>query len=137
MGLMIATARLFLVADKSRVVAEGDEDAAFLYCAPGDEIPEQAAELFGLVDGDLPKKAAAKAVPLVKQDADAAKGGKAPGNKGGKAPANKGGKPRATVADKAPAQDAAAAASGDAASGTGTVGDGGGASNSGDTGGDA
>ena len=54
MGLMIAKARLYLVADKSRLVREGDPKAAFLYATEGDEIPDSAVEQFGLVDGDLP-----------------------------------------------------------------------------------
>ena len=39
---MIATERLFLTAD-DRVVSEGDPDAAFLLCIPGEEIPEGIA----------------------------------------------------------------------------------------------
>ncbi len=50
---MIAKERLYLTADKSAVVAQGDERAAFLYCSPGDEIPDSAVKLFGLVDGGL------------------------------------------------------------------------------------
>lgn len=57
---MIAAEKLFLTADRSEVVAEGDDRAAFLYCVPGDEIPADAAELLGLVDGALPKGKAAK-----------------------------------------------------------------------------
>lgn len=54
---MIAKERLYLTEDRKRLVAEGDPKAAFLYCTPGDEIPESAAELFKLVDGGLrPKK---------------------------------------------------------------------------------
>ena len=52
---MFAKARLFLNAEKSKLVHEGSEEAAFLYAIPGDEIPDSAAEMFGLVDGDLPK----------------------------------------------------------------------------------
>ena len=70
---MKCTQRLYLTADRESVVGEGDASAATLYAVPGDEIPDSAAEKFGLVDGALP-----------------AKGGKAPANKGGKAPANKG-----------------------------------------------
>lgn len=50
---MKATERLFFNADKSKVVAEGDPDAAFLYAAPGDEIPDSACEKFGLADGGI------------------------------------------------------------------------------------
>ncbi len=54
MGNVIARQRLFLNADKTKLVAEGDTEGAFLYVAPGDEIPEDAHELFGLEDGALP-----------------------------------------------------------------------------------
>lgn len=54
MGNVIARQRLFLNADKTKLVAEGDTEGAFLYAAPGDEIPEEAHDLFGLDDGALP-----------------------------------------------------------------------------------
>lgn len=54
MGSVIARQRLFLNADKTKLVAEGDTEGAFLYVAPGDEIPEDAHEKFGLKDGALP-----------------------------------------------------------------------------------
>ena len=54
MGSVIARQRLFLNADKTKLVAEGDTDGAFLYVAPGDEIPEDAHDLFELEDGALP-----------------------------------------------------------------------------------
>lgn len=94
---MEAKARLFLNQDKTKLVAEGHEEAAFLYAAPGDEIPEDAAKQFCLVDGDLPKRKAAtdttsKTPPARKpKAAPANKGGAAPANKGGAAPENKGG----------------------------------------------
>lgn len=50
---MIAKARLYLTASGAALVAAGHPDAAYLYAAPGDEIPESAAEKFGLVDGDI------------------------------------------------------------------------------------
>ena len=78
MGLMIAKARLYLVADKSRLVREGDPKAAFLYATEGDEIPDSAVEQFGLVDGDL---------PATKSAAPEANKGKAPAANKGKAPA--------------------------------------------------
>lgn len=58
---MIAKQRLYLTADKSAVVREGDEAAATLYATPGDEIPDSAAEKFGLVDGGLPKSGTSSA----------------------------------------------------------------------------
>lgn len=52
---MNAKQRLYLTADRQALVTEGDDRAATLYCNVGDEIPDSAAELFGLVDGGLPK----------------------------------------------------------------------------------
>lgn len=61
---MLARERLYLTADRKALVAEGDKRGAFLYAAPGDEIPKAAAEQFGLEDGGLAKKTAApKAAP--------------------------------------------------------------------------
>lgn len=57
---VIAQQKLFLNADKSKLVGEGDEAAAFLFCVPGDEIIPEVHEQFGLVDGALPEKAAKK-----------------------------------------------------------------------------
>lgn len=51
---MYAKQRLLLTADESKLVPEGHPDGATLYCSPGDEIPDSAAERFGLVDGELP-----------------------------------------------------------------------------------
>ncbi len=56
----ICTQRLYLTADKSALVGEGDNRAATLYATPGDEIPASAAEQFGLVGGALPEKTASK-----------------------------------------------------------------------------
>ena len=44
------TERLFLTADKSRVVSESDPDAAFLYSTPGKDVPYDEAVAFGLVE---------------------------------------------------------------------------------------
>jgi len=51
---MRAAERLYLTADKDSIVGEGSPLAAFLYAAPGDEIPQSAAERFGIVDGRAP-----------------------------------------------------------------------------------
>ena len=48
---MQARERLWLTADKQRLVGEGHRDAATLYAAIGDEVPQEAADRFGLVDG--------------------------------------------------------------------------------------
>lgn len=53
---MIATERLYLTADNERLVREGDEAAAILYAAAGDEIPPSAVERFKLVDGTISGK---------------------------------------------------------------------------------
>ncbi|AEQ50758.1 helix-hairpin-helix domain-containing protein [Pelagibacterium halotolerans] len=49
--MMKAAERIYLNADKSRAVPEGHKDAAFLYAAIGDEIPDSAAEKYRLTDG--------------------------------------------------------------------------------------
>ena len=77
--------RMFLNAACSAVFPEGHADAATLYAAPGDEIPDEAAARFGIVDGRCPDdkkrgKAAAKEAKEAKaanKDAgdDANKGG--------------------------------------------------------------
>lgn len=54
MNMMRAKERLYLTADKEALVRAGDDAAAFLYVNIGDEIPDSAAEMFGLVDGALP-----------------------------------------------------------------------------------
>ncbi|MDA2936830.1 hypothetical protein MYX75_01020 [Acidobacteria bacterium AH-259-A15] len=48
----VAEERMYLTADKSELVPEGDEKAAFLYATPGTRIPEAAAVKFGL---ELPR----------------------------------------------------------------------------------
>lgn len=50
---MKANARLYLTACATALVAAGDPRAARLYASPGDDIPDSAAEKFGLVDGDI------------------------------------------------------------------------------------
>jgi predicted flap endonuclease-1-like 5' DNA nuclease len=49
----IAKERLYLTEDKKKVVGEGDSRAAFLWAAPGDELPEEDAKRFGVPDGKL------------------------------------------------------------------------------------
>jgi enoyl-CoA hydratase/carnithine racemase len=64
---VIAAQRLWLTADKEAVVADGDERAASLYAAEGDEIPAEMAEKFGLVDGALPEGDAEPKAPAKKK----------------------------------------------------------------------
>lgn len=59
---MQAAMRLFITADRKRLVAEGHPDGAFLYAAPGDEIPESAAEMFSLVEGRIDADAKAEEI---------------------------------------------------------------------------
>lgn len=44
-----AEERLWLTADKEGLVPDGHADAAFLFCAPGQPIPIEEAERYGLV----------------------------------------------------------------------------------------
>lgn len=55
---MQAKERLLLTADRKSLVRDGDPEGVELYCTPGNEIPESAAKLFGLIDGRLPDGAA-------------------------------------------------------------------------------
>ncbi len=41
--------KLWLTADRLRVVPDGDPEAAFLFCVPGRAIPLEEAERFGLI----------------------------------------------------------------------------------------
>jgi hypothetical protein len=66
-AVVTATERLCLTEDE-RLVPEGDPDARWLFCVPGQEIPRAEAERYGMVK----KKAAAK-----------------PADKAAKPPANK------------------------------------------------
>lgn len=65
---MLAQERLYLTEKRDRVVREGDARSAFLYAVPGDEIPQSAADKFGLVDGRLPDKSAPKAATKPKPE---------------------------------------------------------------------
>lgn len=60
---MHAKQRLYLTANRDRLVGDGHPDAAFLYATPGDEIPASAADRFGLVDGELKPRAAKPDAP--------------------------------------------------------------------------
>jgi hypothetical protein len=50
---MKCTQRLYLTASAAALVGHGHPDAVALYASPGDEIPQSAADKFGLVDGHL------------------------------------------------------------------------------------
>lgn len=63
--MMRARERLYLTADRDRVVRAGDPKAAFLYASEGDEIPDTAAAKFGLVDGRLKTSAVLDTSPVL------------------------------------------------------------------------
>lgn len=51
--------RLWLTADRGKLVAEGDPEAAFLFATPSDRISVADAERYGLLKGKGSAKAAA------------------------------------------------------------------------------
>ncbi len=71
---VIAQERMFLTADRSRVVPEGDPEAASLYAAPGHRIPAAAAEQFDLAGGKVPVKLAPKPADKRRKGASDKKG---------------------------------------------------------------
>ena len=73
---MKADRKLYLTADRTRVVEEGDPEAAFLFATPGKEISDADAEKYGL-------KPAKPAAPAEEKEAAPAD------NKQAAAPANK------------------------------------------------
>ena len=60
--------RLFLTADRSRVVEAGDPEAAFLYATPGKRIPTDEAERYGLL-GNTPEAVAEPAPEIEPESA--------------------------------------------------------------------
>jgi len=50
---VIAAEKLWLTADRSALVNDGDERAAFLFCTPGKKISDEDAARLGVVDGRL------------------------------------------------------------------------------------
>lgn len=49
------TQRLWLTADRSRLVVEGDPDAAFLFAIPGHRVPRADAIRYGIPVGGVPE----------------------------------------------------------------------------------
>lgn len=45
---VIASEKLWLTADRSRVVPDGDAEAAFLFCTPGKAISDDDAKRYGV-----------------------------------------------------------------------------------------
>lgn len=64
---MKALESLWHNADKSAVFPDGHPEAAFLWAAPGDEIPDEAAERFDVVDGRAPGSAEPEPAPKEKK----------------------------------------------------------------------
>lgn len=58
---MIADRRLWLDAARERVVEDGDPEAAFLLAAPGDELPADVVERYGLREAKEKRKPEDKA----------------------------------------------------------------------------
>lgn len=86
---MQAKERLYLARDGKTLVREGDAKGSTLYAAPGDEIPESAVELFGLVDGTIKSGRSGAKERAPGQDKEKAPGPnkeKAPGEDKEKAP---------------------------------------------------
>lgn len=52
MAMYVSPARLWLNADRDKVVEDGHPDAAFLFLREGEEIPAEEAAKFGLKTGD-------------------------------------------------------------------------------------
>jgi len=111
--MMQAKERLYFTADKTELVGAGDERAAILYAAIGDEIPDSMVDKFGLVDGML---AAAADAAASGDDPTRAKAGakeaKPGGDKEKKPDGDKGGDKDGDQ-DQAPGGDQAADASAD------------------------
>ena len=120
--MQIARMRLWLTAERDALVPDGHQDAAFLYVAIGDEIPDDAAERFGLLDGLLPgspdeaeteaarreaEEAAARAAAAEQAEREAAAAAEA--EAAAKAEADAAAKAEADAAAKAEADAAAAA----------------------------
>lgn len=62
----IAKEKLYLNADQTKVVEEGDPEAAFLFTTPGKRVSKEDAERLGLVKKAEPKADKAKAAPANK-----------------------------------------------------------------------
>jgi hypothetical protein len=71
--------RLYLTADRKRVVGENDRSGAFLFAKPGDEIEDDLAEKYGLTTSRQPK---AVSVPVGRMEAAARRSEEAQVKKG-------------------------------------------------------
>lgn len=59
--MYVATERLYLTADRDRVVREGDPEAAFLLAGVGGELSAETAERYGLKQASAPTDKAVSA----------------------------------------------------------------------------
>lgn len=69
---VVAKERLWLTADRDRLVAEGDRDAAFLYAGVGKRFPRADAERLGLFED---AEVVADEEPEAQAEVEAAEGG--------------------------------------------------------------
>lgn len=53
---MIATEKLWITADRKKVVKDGDKKARFLLCVPGQTIPKDVVKKYGLDSVEEKKK---------------------------------------------------------------------------------
>lgn len=77
MSDVVADRRLYLTADKARIVEEGDAEAAYLFATPGTPISQEDVTRFGLDDtvGAANEPAEAEAPPPEKRTAGSRKRG--------------------------------------------------------------
>lgn len=77
MSELVADRRLFLTADKTRVVEEGDAEAAYLFATPGSPIALEDATRYGLLAPvvEEAEPATAEASPPEKRTAGSRKRG--------------------------------------------------------------
>ena len=59
--------KLWLTADRSRLVPDGDEEAAFLFCLPGQRVSVGDAQRYGLVEAPAELAAEAVAEPVAEE----------------------------------------------------------------------
>ena len=65
-----ATTRLWLNADRTKLVPEGDEECAFLFCGVGETVSKTDAEKYGLLKPKAEKQAEAPADKQAAKPAD-------------------------------------------------------------------
>lgn len=70
---IVVDRRLWLTADRERLVEDGDPEAAFLFATPGKRIPRDQAERYGLADE--PKRRGKTQDKQAKRSVDKSSGG--------------------------------------------------------------